>query len=85
MIEERQVMEALRANHTLEEAGEYLNHVRRLTRERDQAASEQRDIFAAAALQGLTAGNPGLHTSPTEAADRAYSLADAMMKRREKK
>lgn len=43
----------------------------------------KRDYFAAAALQGLTAGTPGPHLVPPNAAELAYEYADAMLKARE--
>lgn len=43
-----------------------------------------RDYFAAKALAGMCAGEPGQHLSPTNAALEAYLYADAMLAARSK-
>jgi len=47
--------------------------------------NSDRDMFAAAALQGMIAGSSGLEITPEQFAEQSLKIADAMLKAREVK
>lgn len=72
---------------SMPEAVEVVRDRVRLARDRENSRQMLRDKQAMAALTGLLSGDQtaGQHINPDVIAFRAYRMADAMMKAREKK